>query len=325
MNIKYLIIGSGIGGLAAAAQLKSKGIEDFRVIDKSNDVPLNLHNGVHYLHTDNFGTPFDFELKEITSTEEIWNPRKDEFKKQAHLPEMIDYSIKVMNLRHPSSIMDPGGRAWKTYIPLSNNMNDLLVAYRDYIGQDKFEFGAKLTSINLEEHVATFEKEEMFFSVQYEHLISTAPLNCMDGICGVDLQKEFKHQTVYVTNYKTEKIVPNWLVCLYISDDKFPVYRVTVLNNILSMESLKKLSPSEEHIIKYHLERYFEYELESKQDYAWETGRIWGLAKNDREEVVKMFADKNVHLLGRFGQWDGKLTMDTTIIQAREIINEITK
>ena len=323
MKTKYLIVGCGIGGLAAAAELKSKGQSELLVVDKCSELPLNLHNGVHYLHTNDFGTPFDFELKEIVSTEEIWNPRKDEFKKTSHLPEMIDYSMKVMNLRHPSSIMDPGSRAWKTFIPMSNNMNDLLSAYYEYIGEHNFKFGCKLSGINMQEKIATFEQDGVFWSVSYEYLITTAPLNCFGGICGIDLNKEFKNQTVYVTNYKTENIVPNWLICLYISDNKFPVYRITVLNNILSMESLTKLTVSEEHIIKYHLERYFDYSLDSKQDYAWETGRIWGLSKEDREEVVKKFADNDIHLLGRFGQWNGKLTMDTTVLQAKEIINRI--
>ncbi len=323
MKYKYLIIGSGIGGLAAAAELKEKGIEDFKIIDKVNELPLNLHNGVHYLHTNDFGTPFDFELKEIPSTEEIWNPRKDEFKKIAHIPEMMHYSMKVMGTRHPSSIMDPGNRSWKTFIPANNNMNDLISCYYDYIGKDKFEFGAKLCSVEPKSGTATFEKEGLFFTVSYQELISTAPLNLFAGICGMDLEKEFKHQSVFVTNYIAENIVPNWLVCIYISDNQFPVYRITIMNNIMSMESLVKLTPADEHITKYHLQRYFDYNLESKQDYCWETGRIWGLDKVSREEIVKMFKTKSIHLLGRFGRWDGKLTMDTTILQAKEIINSI--
>ncbi len=322
MKYKFVVVGCGIGGLAAAAELKARGEEDFIVVDKCTEVPLNLHNGVHYLHTNDFGTPFPFELKEIVSTEEIWVPRKDEFKKKSHIPEMVDYSMKVFGLRHPSSIMDPGSRDWKTYIPLSNNMNDLLIAYKDFIG-DKFELGAKLSTIDTEAKIANFEKEGLFVPVSYEHLITTAPLNFFGDICGLELNLEFKNAPVYITNYKTERIVPNWLVCLYISDNKFPVYRITILNNIISMESLRRLTLADEHITKYHLERYFEYELETKQDYCWDIGRIWGLDKTTREQSVKMFADKSIHLLGRFGTWNGKETMDTTILAAKKIINQI--
>lgn len=322
MKVKNLIIGCGIGGLSAAAAFKEAGEEDFLIIDRCSEVPLNLHNGVHYLHTDNFGTPFKFELKEIVSTEEIWNPRKDEFKNQSHIPEMVDYSLKVMNLRHPSSIMDPGSRNWKTYIPASNNMNDLVVSYKEYIGAEKFKFNEKLRDVGRINKIAIFESG---LTVEYENLISTAPLNLFYFICAMDTEKEFKHQTVYITNYKTDRIVPNWLICLYIADNKFPVYRITVLNNIISMESLTKLTVAEEHIIKYHLERYFDYELDSREAYAWETGRIWGLSKSEKEEIVEEFKQHNIYLLGRYGTWNGKETMDTTILAAKEIVKEIIK
>ena len=45
MKNKYqtVIIGSGIGGLSAAAELKSQGME-FIVIEKAKELPLNLAN-----------------------------------------------------------------------------------------------------------------------------------------------------------------------------------------------------------------------------------------------------------------------------------------
>ncbi len=326
MKIKTLVIGCGIGGLSAGAALKEAGETDFLIVDRTPDVPLNLHNGVHYLHANDFGTPFPFEFKEITSTEEIWDPRKDTFKKQAHIPEMIDYSLKVMNLRHPSSIMDPGSRPWKTYVPLSNNMNDLLVAYRDYIGLEKFKFNMKLVKVNTITKTATFNIEGINVEIEYENLIETVPLNVFEKLTGTNFGKEFKFQKLYIANYKTTGIVPNWLISMYISDDReFPPYRITILNNIISMESLKEMSPEDEHIVHYHLKRYFDYELSSKESYAWDTGRIWGLSKPEREEVLKHFESFGIYPIGRYGQWDGKLTMDTTIIQAKELVNKLTK
>lgn len=322
IKTKFLIIGSGIGGLSAGAELKYRGEDDFIIIDQTASLPLNLHNGVHYLHTDNFGTPFSFELKEVVSTEQIWNPRKDEFKHRADLPEMIDYSLKVMNLRHPSSIMDPGSRPWKTYIPQSDNMNDLLSAYYEYIGKEKFIWNSKLVSIDKDNKIAEFlniNKEQ----IQYEYLITTVPLNIFAKLAGIEYFYDFKSQPIYATNYKTEKIVPNWLICLYISDDKFPAYRITILNNIISLESLTKLEPSDEYVLKYHLERYFDYELNTKSEGIWQTGRIWGLKKQDRKEAITPLIENNIYPLGRFGLWNGKLTMDTTILQAHAIVNGI--
>ena len=324
IKTKYLVVGAGVGGLAAGARLKERGETDFLIVDKCESLPVNLQNGVHYLHSNDFGTPFEFELKEITATEEIWDPRKDEFKKAANIPEMMDYSMKVMGLRHPSSIMDPSNRNWKTYIPMSNNMNDLLQGYHDYIGKEHFKWNKYL------ERVATREKCAEFSDciIDYEKMISTAPLNKFGTIVDINLgsdygELEFNHQALNITNYRTKNIVPNWLVGIYISDNRFPVYRITILNNIISMESLTKLTASDEHITKYHLDRYFDYELDTKQEYTWETGRIWGLTKDDRNVVVKLFEERDIFLLGRYGEWDGKRTIDTTVIKANQIIDSI--
>jgi hypothetical protein len=40
---------------------------------------------------------------------------------------------------------------------------------------------------------------------------------------------------IYITNYKVEKIVPNWMINLYIPDPNTPVYRASILNGICSV------------------------------------------------------------------------------------------
>ena len=326
MKVKYAIIGAGIGGLAAAAELKAMGETDFMVFEQSHTVPKNLHNGVHYLHTDNFGTPFPFDLKEVKSTEEVWNPRKDEFKSTANLPEMIGYSLKVMDLRHPSSIMDPGTRAWKTYLPLDNNMNSLLCAYEEYIGKENFQFKAQVGTVNRANRTLFLPEQPAIKSVHYDHLITTAPLNrfllCCDSPLLMDLT--FQNRPLHITNYQTTRIVANWLISLYVADDQFPVYRITVLNNTISMESLAALTLEDEYIVRYHLKRYLDYDMATRQSYCWETGRIWGLTKAERAQVVRTFAEDSIYLLGRFGLWNGKLLLDNTIKQARYIVKYLT-
>lgn len=320
MKYKVLIIGSGIGGLSAAAELKSRGIEDFKVVDRTPSLPLNLHNGVHYLHTNDFGTPFPFKFQEIRSKEQIWHPVKDIWKNQADLPEINEYGIKAFDIRHPSSIMDPGNRAWKTFIPMSNNMNDLIQAYHDYVGKEKFEWGYKLLSVDKEEKIATFEKDGLKLTIEYENMITTAPMNTFEELFGIKIDKPLEHRTVHVTNYKTTGIIPNWLVGIYIPDMDFPPYRITILNNIISMESSHKLTQEDEYNIKYHLGKQYDYELDTKTEYSWDTGRIWGLRPWDREKVVRELVEKDIYPLGRYGLWNGKLTMDTTAIQARDIV-----
>ena len=305
---KYFIFGAGVGGLACGARLKEKGIEDFLIIDKCPSLPLNLHNGVHYLHSNDFGTPFPFELKKIQATEEVWDPRTDTFKKTSQIPEMIEYSMKIMGLRHPSSIMDPGNRNWDTYLPISNNLNDLIQGYYNYIGKEHFVFNEEISLIIVP---------------RKNKIISTLPLPLMYSLCKFEKEYEFKNSPIYITNYKTENIVANWLIGIYISDPKFPPHRLTILNNIISMESIRPMTYEDEVIVKYHLERYFDYDLKTKESYTWETGRIWGLAKEERENVMNKFAKCNIHLVGRFARWDGKLLIDSTILQAKEVVDSL--
>ena len=126
-------------------------------------------------------------------------------------------------------------------------------------------------------------------------------------------------------SYENKNIVPNWLLVLYMSNPNFPPYRITVLNNMLSMESLSELSHEDEIIIKYIIGDLFDYDLKTKTAYKWETGRIFGLEPQDRETIIQFFIEKDVYLLGRYSTWNGKDRMDTTIIRAKQIVKTLCK
>ena len=321
IKTKFIIIGSGIGGLATGAKLKAEGENDFMIIDKQTSLPKNLHNGLHYLHSLDFEIPFPFEFKKVILTEEIWDTKTNTFKKNATIPEMFEYSKKIMeNLRHPSSIMDPGKKT-EVWIPEKNNMDDLIEGFYNYIGKEHFVFGTCSTEIDT-------EKKEIIClnnTFEYDYLISTIPIGKLYGLCGMKCPFELKQKTLYITNYKAENIVPNWLIVLYMSDPKFPPYRISVFNKIISMESLFELSYENEIIIKYLIGDLFDYDLNTKNTFAWETGRIFGLQKYERTEIIETFKNKDIHLTGRYALWNGKLRMDSTAKQAQEIIIDILK
>lgn len=318
-KVKFLIIGAGIGGLSAGAELKQAG-EDFLIIEKSKSLPLNLANGLHYLHSKDLGTPFDFQYKTCVMSEQIWDTRTNKFSKSATIPEMFEYSKKISeSIRHPSSILDPGKRL-EVYVPESNNMNDLLMAYHNYIGKDKFAFKEGITKIDTDKKIAKFESRA---SVHYDYLITTAPLNKFYQICGKNCKYELKQKELFIANYRTTNIVSNWLIVLYMSDPKFPPYRITAFNGLISMESMKPLTHEDEIVIKYLIGDLFDYDLESKQEYKWETGRIFGLERKDREEMIESFNECGIFPLGRYGTWNGKETMDTTILSAKNIIKSL--
>lgn len=322
MKVKTLIIGAGIGGLAAGATLKQNGEEDFMIVEKAPGVPNNLSNGLHYLHDVDFQLPFKMDFKKCKLTETIWDTRNNTFKEKATLPEMFEYSKKVMdNLRHPSSIQDPGKRD-AVWIPESNDMNELINNYENYIGF-KFMVNASVKIINPQKKIATVEiiggKIE---NIEYENIITTAPAPTMHKMLG-EQPVGYKQKPLYITNYKTTNIVPNWMIVLYMSDPKFPPYRISCFNGIISMESMMPLDTADEVIIKYIVGELFDYGLDTISKYTWETGRIFGVNKASRKELVDRFTKDNIWPIGRFGLWNGKLRMDDTIEQAQRVVGTI--
>ena len=319
IETKVLIIGAGIGGLAAGAELKSKGETNFVIIDKSPSVPRNLHNGSHYLHSIDFGTPFPFKFKKIPLTEEIWNTRTNTFTKSATFDEVIEYSKKIMeNKRHITYITEIG-KVREVYCPDDNNMDSLIDAYVDYIGKEHFVFGENVESIY-------YDAKEVHTNTAvycYENLISTMPLDALYKVSEEVCPYELKNKVLYITNFKNCNIVNNWMIILYMTDLKLPVFRISTMNGILSMESMRELTHDDDVIIKYLIGDTFDYELNSKTSFRWETGRIFGLTSEEREQITLRFAQKRVYLVGRFANWNGKLRMDTTILQAKEIVNKI--
>jgi len=318
MKTKVLVVGAGIGGLAAGVFLKSRGENDFLIIEKSASLPLNLSNGVHYLHSNDLGLPFEFPLKKIECIEEIWYPRQDLFMKSASIPQAIEYAMKVMNTRLPSSIMDPGRRSWETYLPENNDMNELLRKMYEYIGEEHFLWNKDLFGIGSNEHKAIFNDKT---SIEYLHLISTAPLDKFSEMLGINL--ELKSVPIHIVNYETKNIVPHWLISLYIPDKNFLPYRITVLNNIISMESVTEMGEIDEYKMNTRLSRFFDYEIKSGNKYKWHTGRIFGLSSDKRNSIIKTLDNDNIHLLGRFGKWSGKELMDSTIRDAEAIVKKI--
>ena len=319
MKIKYLIIGAGIGGLSAGAFLKERG-EEFVVIEKGSSVPNNLSNGLHYLHDTDFELPFQMSFKKCTLTENIWDTKTNQFTDKAMLPDLFSYSRKVMdNLRHPSSIMDPGKREC-AYVPESNDMNELIVKYTEYIGEDNFIFNTTVNQIDLKKKIAVIGNGQNDY-IEYEYLITTAPLNLFIQMIGEDSTNFLKHKPLHITNYKAKNVVPNWLIILYMADQKFPPYRITCFNNIISMESLYEMTHDDEVIVKYIAGDLFDYDLDSVSKYKWETGRIFGLTREQRMKLVTELAKYNVFPVGRFALWNGKLLLNSTIRQSKAVVD----
>ena len=322
-KVKTLVLGAGAGGLGSAVWLKESKSE-FMVVEGAKELPLNMHNGVHYLHSIP-PLPFDSELKKITLTDGVLV--NDEIMHKPSLKHALEYSEKVREIQHPSSIMEVG-KEDSVFMPKSNSLNELMTQMYEYSGKENFEFGYWLKSLDTDAKIASFEKEGETFRVEYENVISTISLDKLlpmlnfPGI--MELQMKLKCTPVYVTNYKVEKIVPNWMINLYIPNKNSPIYRASILNGICSVESIRTLGTSERWQVRDVLSM-FHLADEEVETFCWSTGKVISISIDERTKLIETLKEMNIYLVGRFARWDRKLLVDTTINQAKEVIEEIIK
>jgi len=315
-KIDTIIIGAGIAGLGAGAWLKGSN-SNFIIFESDEKLPMNLHNGVHYFH-ELPDLPFRIEMKKINLTDGIIDGGK--IYHEPNLKYSLKYSKKVREIQHPSSIMDVGKRK-SVYIPDSNTADTILEECYNYIGKEKFAFGYKLRAINCEEKIATFEYSGSMIRVEYKNIISAVPLDAFRCLLSYkfieDLELEFR--PVYITNYKLDGIVPNWIINLYIPDMSTPMYRASIMNGACSVESTRELNGTEMADVIAFLD-LFHFKDGMPQQFTWETGKVISISMDDRKRLVNELMKKSIYQIGRFGLWNRKLLMDTTIKQAKAVV-----
>lgn len=311
-----IVIGSGVGGLAAGCWLKSMGVP-FLVIDKAEHLPLNLHNGVHYLHSLPL-LPFQTEIKEITLTDGILDD-DGTIRSKATLTDALNYSEKVREIQHPSSIMNVG-KETKAFMPKSNTLNTLLQEMYDYIGSENFVFGAEVKACDGKEIIIQRDGEAT--GCEYENIITTAPAK--DNLkMFLDKEFDFKSTPINVLNYKVKGIVPNWMINLYVPSPNTPMYRASILNGVCSVELSREAKDAEMTMIPAWLGA-FHIDKETPPDsYSWTSGKVTSISIDDRELIVDKLKEVNVYPIGRFALWNRKLLVDSTISQARAVVEVI--
>lgn len=322
MNRKtnVLILGAGVGGLAAAAWCKNYGL-DFILVDKEKSIPRNLHNGVHYLHSIP-ELPFEMPIRKITLTDGVLM-NHGVISDHASLNAALEYSEKVRDIQHPSSIMNVG-KETEAYMPESGNLDKLIDGFVEYIPTDNFIFLYHLDSIGQQNKVVYFTNSDYKkeFAIEYEHIISTIPLGVLCKAMLIDTP-ELNSNPIYVSNYKVNGIVPNWLINLYVPSLRYPMYRASLLNGVCSVESIRPLTEVELNVVvKDTLSMFHIGELIEK--YTWETGKVVSISIQEREKIVDELHEMSIYSIGRFGLHNRKLLVDSTINQAYHVASSFT-
>lgn len=333
IKVKVLVLGAGVGGLGAGCWLKSLGENDFKIVDKCTEVPKNLHNGVHYLHSIP-DLPFEMDFKKVTLTDGVLDAKTTstrgdvainysnyEIRHKPNLMDMLKYSEKVREIQHPSSIMEVGKRPY-VFLPKSNTMNEMIENMEHYIGSDKFMMNASLKVLNSDlKWIEVYDGEvEEVVRIYYDKCISTLPLSLVEGEFGFNFKLDAN--PVHICNAKVDKIVPNWMINLYVPDSDTPMYRGSLLNNLISIESTHLMNDDEVEGA-LNLLSIFHIDKESVQTYTWETGKVMSISIDDREQLVNEMEKKDFYSIGRFGLWNRKLLVDSTIKQAELVAKYI--
>lgn len=318
IRLDVAVLGAGIGGLGAAWHLK-RFDDDFRVFDNNDCFTSNLHNGVHYLHSMPDLPDLPMTIKEVTLTDgiirEFGDVKTAVINRDYTILDSLAYSKKVREIQHPSSIMGVGKRD-KVYLPQSNDMNELTETIYKSVGEDKFVFGATVKDINLQDRVITIEHQGLEKYIHYNHVISTLPLWMLKP------SMQLESVPIHVTNFKVNGIVPNWLINLYVPFNGTSIYRMSILNNIASFESVEELSDEELDKIP-SMFGMFDIDRESAVRSIWKTGKVISIDRDARYQITKELMDKEWYQIGRFGLWNRKLLMDSTIKQARAVVERI--
>lgn len=301
-KINNVILGAGIGGLAMGNIL---GV-DHLIFEKNESVPKNFHNGVHYFHSiPDIKTSVEF--KKIRCDELVFNNRKKLFN-TCTFNDAVVYAKKVLGIAQPTSIMSIGHRE-ECFLPKSNSANDLI---EDLEKNCRILLNTACEKIDVENKIIIANGKKY----QYENIFSTLPLNILLWIIGEEFNKDnFQYNKIFTWNFKIKGVSKDWLICVYIADEEFVSYRMTCLNGFVSVESVDNI---DEHAAWIEVREVFDnFEVLSHGTSGdWETGKIVSIDEELREKIIRNLMKKNIFTFGRYGLWNRRLLIDSTIEQA---------
>jgi protoporphyrinogen oxidase len=277
---------------------------------------------------DKFLVPYNEKLY-ATNLAQLDADAMGRFFPHASVEEILSNSDGPRNEGYNATFTYPAGGAIQYVEALAKGVD------RARIGLDD-----RVIRIDLENKVATTTRR----TIQYEHLISSAPLIRLLDSCGLEYDPEvLSHNKVLVFNLGFDRKGPRGVHWIYYPQRELSFYRVGFYDNIfgaarmslyveIGLPSEAALGPDERGAMKARVLADLQtcgvvddQALVASHDVVLDPAYVHITGRSNAEAAAKrsFLAARNVHSIGRYGAWT-YCSIEDNIVEARALAEELT-
>lgn len=295
--MKVYILGAGISGAIMYSILKDD--FDVTVIEKSKPAAKE-HKAVMHFQDPEIGRILNIELKKAIVRKCIYY--NGEYYNESNLFLSNLYSLKTIGVLESRSIIDLSDKErW---------VGECDVNFSKVVDPESNSFNVEVTSIK-ENKIFCVSTEYKVFS--YDVIISTIPLFRLLVLLGEPYNIEFVYNPIWVYRTALKEKFSSVFQTFYFPDMDYPIYRVTIDEGLLIIESLKEcdmrqmISALRFMGISDHL---FGDKIEWEESIQ-RIGKIKPIDDLTRKSLLYGITSKyNIYSLGRFALWQNIRTGD---------------
>jgi len=292
MNIG--VIGAGLSGIFAANYLNSKG-HDVSIFESNDKIKFH-HNGVLRFENDYVPHYLSAEYKKVDIYKNFIF--EDKIENKANLSMNNIYSLKTNGGLHRRSILKEDLTNERYILKTSPKLNNGIKVYEGHKFID-FERGFYIF-----DKIYSEEKGKDFF--EFDAVVSTIPLSLFFE----DIK--FNYNPIYVYSADIEDIESSIYQTYYVIDYDNPIYRITIHENSIIIESVDKIDPLKFRNILSKIGVYKYCGIFSERKTAY--GKITNIDDNlRRKSILKLTREKNIYSFGRFAVWKSNLVLDNML------------
>ena len=136
-------------------------------------------------------------------------------------------------------------------------------------------------------------------------------------MAGIEFKEEdFSYSDISILNMKVDKISPDWLINIYVPNPNTLVYRASLINGQISVESTKEIINAEKVKQMFYM---FHIDEKTASSFNWRNAKINAIDKKEQLRILEELTNMDILQFGRYGLWNNKVLIDETIWQAKEI------